>query len=62
MTVEEPGIISYCLIGATEINGVDCIWIKTYMYPKVPPVGYVALVGVPILLELICCNSRSNHG
>ena len=30
----------------------NCIWIKTYMYLKVPPVGYVALVGVPILLEL----------
>ena len=25
---------------------------KKHMYPKAPPVGYVALVGVPILSEL----------
>ena len=32
------------------------------MYPKVPPVGYDTLVGVPIPLELHTVTVGGNHG
>ena len=58
MTVEELGIKSYCLNrGQLRIvNGVVYYMDKKHMYPKAPPVGYVALVGLPVLLEFTCCN------
>ena len=53
MTGEEPGIISYCLIGATENidNGVQ-LYGKKHMYLKAPPIRYVALVELSALLQL----------